>query len=63
MQESELGEVKVLLYTSSVPFTAITQLKRQRIDVEVGEITRRTKKVLFIMILYKPSPRSQCLVS
>ncbi len=63
MQESELGEVNVLLYASSIPFTAITQLKKERTDVEVGKITRLTKKVLFIMILYKPSRRSQCLVS
>ena len=37
-------------------------VKEGKIDVEVGEDTRRTKKVLFIMILYKPSPRSQYLV-
>jgi len=34
MQESELGEVNVLLYDSSIPFIAITQLKKERIDVE-----------------------------
>jgi len=63
MRESELGEVNVLLHASSILSTVITQLKGERIDVEVGEIKRRTKKTLFIMVLYIPSPHSQCLVS
>lgn len=34
MRESELGEVNILLHASSIMFTVITQLKRERIDVE-----------------------------
>ena len=63
MRESELGEVNVLLHASTIMFTVITQLEKERIDVDVGEIKRRTKKTLFIMVLCIPSPHSQYRVS